>query len=54
MSQVITFCIRTMRKVHEEIEKKKAALHAKLDRNEGQEIIFKLGKNEELNRKHLQ
>ena len=23
MSQVITFCIRTMRKVHEEIEKKK-------------------------------
>ena len=51
MSQVITFCDQTI-KVHEEIEKTKVELHAKLDRNEREEIISTLEKNDELNRKH--
>ena len=54
MSQVITFCDQTINKVNEEIEKSKVELHAKLDRNEREEIISTLEKNDELNRKHLQ
>ena len=54
MSQVITFCDRTINKVNEKIEKTKVELHAKLDRNEREEIISILEKNDELNRKHLQ
>ena len=54
MSQVITFCDQTINKVHEEIEKTKVELHAKLDRNKREEIISTLEKNDELNRKHLQ
>ena len=54
MSQVITFCDQTINKVNEEIEKTKVELHAKLDRNEREEIISTLEKNDELNRKHLQ
>ena len=52
MSQIITFCDQT--KVNEEIEKTKVELHAKLDRNEREEIISTLEKNDELNRKQLQ
>ena len=54
MSQVITFCDQTINKVNEEIEKIKAKLHAKLDRNKREEIISTLEQNDELNRKHLQ
>ena len=54
MSQIITFCDQTINKVNEEIEKTKVELHAKLDRNEREEIIFTLEKNDELNRKQLQ
>ena len=54
MSQVITFCDQTINKVNEEIEKTKVELDAKLDRNEREEIIFTLEKNDELNIKHLQ
>ena len=54
MSQVITFRDRTINKVNEEIEKTKVELHAKLDRNEREDIISILEKNDELNRKHLQ
>ena len=54
MSQVITFCDQTINKVNEEIEKTKVELHAKLDRNEREEIVSTLEKNDELNRKHLQ
>ena len=54
MSQVITFCDQTINKVNEEIEKTKVELHTKLDRNEREEIISTLEKNDELNRKHLQ
>ena len=50
MSQVMTFCD----KVNEEIEKTKVELQAKLDRNEREEIISTLEKDEELNRKNLQ
>ena len=54
MLQVITFCDQAINKVNEEIEKTKVELHAKLDRNEREEIISTLEKNHELNRKHLQ
>ena len=54
MSQVITFCDQTINKVNEEIQKIKAELHAKLDRNKREEIISTLEQNDELNRKHLQ
>ena len=54
MSQVITFCDQTINKVNEEIEKTKVELHAKLDRNEREEIISTLEKNDELIRKQLQ
>ena len=47
MSQVITFCDETINKVNEEIEKTKVELHAKLDRNEREEIISTLGKKDE-------
>ena len=53
-AQVITFCDHTISKVNEETEKTKAELHANLDRNERDEIISTLEKNDELNRKHLQ
>ena len=49
MSQVVTFCDQTFSKVNEEIEKK-AELYAKLDRNEREEIISTLEKNDELSR----
>ena len=54
MSQVITFCDQTINKVIEEMEKTKAELHEKLDRNEREETISTLEMNDELNRKHLQ
>ena len=55
MLQVTTFCDQTISKVNEEIEKAKAALHAKIDRNEREQIIFVLERNdEELNRKQIQ
>ena len=54
MLQVITFYDQTIKKVHQEIEKTKVELHAKLDRKECEEIISILEKNIELNRKHLQ
>ena len=41
MLQVITFCDQTINKANEEIEKK-VELHAKLDRDEREEIIFAL------------
>ena len=53
MLQVITFCDQTITTANEEIEKK-VELHAKLDRDEREEIIFALEKNDELNRKNLQ
>ena len=55
MSQVINFCNQTISKVNEEIKKKtKAELHTNLDRNECEEIISTLQKNDELKPKHLQ
>ena len=54
MLQVITFCDQTIDKLNEEVEKTKVELHAKLDRNEREEIISTIEKNDELNRKHLQ
>ena len=54
MLQVITFCDQTINKVNEEIEKTKVELHANFDRNEREEIISTLVKNNELNKKHLQ
>ena len=54
MSQVITFCHQTISKVNEVIEKTKGELNTKFDRNEREEIISALEKNDELNRKHRQ
>ena len=42
MSQLITFSDQTISKVNEEIEKTKAELRAKFDRNECKEIISTL------------
>ena len=53
MLQVITFCDQTINKVNEEIEKAKAELHGKPDRNEREEIISTLEKNDELSRKKI-
>ena len=50
MLQEITFCDQTTNKVNEEIEKTKAGLHTKRDRNKREEIISALRKNDE----HLQ
>ena len=50
----MTFCDQTINNVNEEIEKTKVELQAKLDRNEREEIISALEKDDELNRKHLQ
>ena len=49
MLQVI--CDQTINKVNREIEKAKAELHGKPDRNEREEIISTLEKNDELSRK---
>ena len=54
MSQLITFCDQTISNVNEEIEKTKAKLHAKLDRNKREQNTSTLEENDELNRKHLQ
>ena len=54
MSQVITFCHQTINKVNQVIEKTKGELNTKLDRNEREEIISALEKNDELNRRHRQ
>ena len=42
-----------MRKSKNEVKRKNAELHAKLDRNESEEIISTLEKNNELNSFHL-
>ena len=54
MSQEITFCNQTISKANQRIVKKKLNYTEKLDRNESEEIISSLEKNDELNRKHLQ
>ena len=54
MSQEITFCNQTISNANQRIEKKKLNYTQKLDRNESEEIISSLEKNDGLNRKHLQ
>ena len=50
MLKIVTISDLTISKVNEEIEETKAEFLAKPDRNENEEIISTLEKNDELNR----